>query len=237
MGIRALFVAFALVGGAAATAQAQTPAPAATEQVHPTDAPTAGATIMEALIYESGLVDTMLEPLIAQMMPQMRQQLLQSDLYRSVSPRAQQNLVGFFDTMPDLLRQTIRDEFTVIAQRVGVRLAQHMTSDELNGIADFMRHPSARAYLSRSAMSFASQGDSVVEPTAEELAYVEQFMTTPAGIAFMRESDYLSTVITEEFDASAPRLQPIVQSRIYGGVCDALGNECPRNLRAMAGRT
>ena len=204
MGIRALFVAFALVGGSVATAHAQTPAPAAAEPARPTDAPAAGASIMEAMLYESGLIETMLEPLIAQMMPQMREQVLQSELYRSVSPRAQQNLVAFFETMPDLLRQTIRDEFTVISQRVGVRLAQRMTADELNGIADFMRHPSSRAYLNRSALSFSSEGNSAVEPTAEELAYVEQFMATPAGIAFTRESDYLSTVVSEEFEASGP---------------------------------
>lgn len=237
MGIRALFVAFALVGGSFATAHAQTPAPAATETALPTDAPAAGASIMEALLYESGLIDTMLEPLLAEMMPQMRQQMMQSELYRSVSPRAQQNLAAYFETMPDLLRQTIRDEFTVVSQRVGVRLAQHMTADEMNGIADFMRHPSARSYLNRSALSFARQGDSEVEPTAEEIAYAEQFLQTPAGIAFTRESDYMSAVISEEFDASGPRLQPVIQSHIYNGVCDALGRECPRSIRALAGRT
>lgn len=243
MGIRAVFVVFALVGALATTAHAQTDPAAPAEQAQapaptrPTDAAAAGAAFMEAFIYESGLIDQMLEPLMAQRMPEMRRELLQSELYNSVSPRAQRSLTAYFDTMPDIMREAVRTEFTEIAGRIGVRLAQRLTAEELNGIADFTRHPSLRTYFGRLAGDYVSEGNGEVEPTPEELAAVEAFVRTPAGMAFEREGRFINTVVTEEFAASSTRMQPQIQSRILNGVCDALGNECPRGLRNATGRT
>ena len=242
MGLRANFIALALVFSAAATAHAQSPAsetstPATAAIAPPTDAALAGAEVMEALVYDSGLLETTVQTLLQQMMPQLRQQLLQSSLYNSVSARAQSSLLAYLETMPDFLRQSLRTEFNVIAERVGVRLAERLTADELNGIADFMRHPSSRSFFNRLAVGYVNDNDTEVEPTPQEIAAVEQFMLTPAGRAFEREVEYINTVVREEFQAGSTRMEPQIQAQIAAGICDALGRECPRQLRQSTGRT
>ena len=93
-------------------------------------------------MYDSGLMEAAIQPLLAQMMPALRQQVLQSPLYNSVSPRAQSALIAYLDTMPEYLRSALRTEFENVADRAGIRLAERLTADELTGIAHFMRHPS-----------------------------------------------------------------------------------------------
>lgn len=232
MGIRAVAVAFAIIGATFATTYAEPPPPTAVEQTAtPADAVEAGRGVIQALVYDSGLMEAAIQPLLEQMMPALRQQVLQSPLYNSVSPRAQSALMAYLETMPEFLRSSLRTEFEHVADRAGARLAERLTADELNGIADFMRHPRSRSFISRLAADYVTDREANTATTPEELAYIEEFMTTPSGVALTREMQFVGTVFQEEFEAGTARLSPLVRAAVATGMCAALGDECPRALR------
>jgi hypothetical protein len=238
MGIRAIAVAFAITCVTTATTHAEPPPPSAAEQpAAPSEAVEAGRGVIRALVYDSGLMEAAIQPLLEQMMPALRQQVLQSPLYNSVSPRAQAALIAYLDTMPEFLRSSLRTEFENVADRAGIRLAERLTVDELNGIADFMRHPSSRAFLARLAADYVTDREANTAATPEELAYIEEFMTTPPGVALTREMHFVETVFQEEFEAGTARMSPQVRAAVVTGMCAALGNECPRSLREQVNRT
>jgi hypothetical protein len=238
MGIRAITIAFAIIGATVATTYADPPPPTAVERAAaPSDAVEAGRGVIRALVYDSGLMEAALQPLLEQMMPTLRQQVLQSPLYNSVSPRAQSALIAYLDTMPEFLRSSLRTEFENVADRAGTRLAERLTAGELNGIADFMRHPSSRSFLARLAADYVTDREANTAATPEELAYIEEFMTTPSGVALTREMNFVETVFQEEFEAGTARMSPQVRAAVVTGMCAALGNECPRSLRNQVDRS
>ncbi|WP_395647584.1 hypothetical protein [Terricaulis sp.] len=244
--MRSLLLAFCLVAALAAPAVAQKAQPRAVNDPPPAFETTpqsaaAGADLFQAIMFDSGLFESAFEPMIAQVLPDVRASITSSPLYREATPRHRAALLAFVDTMPVILRTELTTELMTVRGRIGPRFATIMSEEELTGLAAFMRDPQTRPVLQRYMDAFVGEEQSgrAREPdfTDEELAPMEDFIDTPGGIALLRVGDRLSDIMEEEFDAATLRMQPRIESIIQGGICDALENECPRVLREQLGRT
>ena len=235
---RSLFLALALTCTPIGASWSEETPPTQPAQAASPEALAAGRDVIHSLVFDSGLVDMLLEPMMASAMPGVRSSVLESPLYRRASRRHREALLAFVDSMPDLLRRELTAECEVIADRAAVRLAQRMTAEELQGFAAFLRSPDARPlfeHVARDYLADPKGGSPTGGFSDEEMSGLTAFLSTPAGAAFVREQEAINTILDEEFDASSERMRPRLETLVLRGMCEALENQCPAYLR-RAGR-
>lgn len=244
--MRAIVLALTLACASAAPAWAQKAETAPPTVAAPVGEMTperisAGGELFQAIMFDSGLFDMAFDPMVGEVIPQLRQSVTSSQLYLGASRRHRESLLAFVDSLPDRMRQELMTELGTVRDRVAPRFAALMTPEELAGLADFMRSPDTRVIFQRYMASYMEErrDGQTRQPnfTDEELSVFTGFITSPAGLAFVREGDNISAIMNEEFDAATVRMQPRLEMMMQTGICDALENECPRPLRERLGRT
>src|SRR5262245_45651718 len=229
MFVRSLFLALALTCApiSASWSEENPPVQPPVQAASP-EAVAAGRDVVHSLVFDSGLVDMVLEPMMASTMPGIRSSVLESPLYQRASRRHREALLAFVDAMPDLLRREVTAECEVIADRAAARLVERMTAEELRGFAAFLRSPDARPlfqHVARDYLANPKGGSARADFSNEEMSGLLAFLSTPAGVAYVREQDAISTILSEEFDASSERMRLRLENMVLRGMCEALENE------------
>src|SRR5262245_7834051 len=193
LGMRAAVLSALLAFALPAAGNAQAP-PAAAESVSP-QALAAGRDMAQAILIDSGALDAILDLFAAHVLPELRESIVITPLYRDASSEHRAALVAFVNGLPDLLRTEIRAEFGTLRERAAPRFAARLTVEEMDQIAAFMRSPDLRERWGQLAKLAASpEGEAPPFPQWRDLAFAQ----TPAGLALAREEDALAQILDEE---------------------------------------
>jgi len=231
--IRTLVLSVGLLFAAAPT-YAQTPEPpAAPSSVQHEETASALRELYQALFFDSGMFDTMIEHYL----PQYSQTITTSEIYRVGGNRRRADLDALIARTPDIMRDEIIAEASAMSGNIAPRVSDLVTPEELRDFADLMRSPLWERHIQAAmARMAASNGQSIedlgVEFTPEEEAQFNAMSERPAAQALMRTGPVLMAVIDAEFEAAAPRIQQRTQQRLARELCDLLGRDCPPALRA-----
>ena len=238
MNSRAVVLSVALFASMAGPAIAQDSldapvARAAPEHLSPEHV-AAGADLFRAMMIDSGVIDRLFELIEVEIIPDMRTGLLSSPMYRDAPTEQRDALLHVIDTIPSLMRQEFVTALESATPRVGYRFAAHMSREHLSATATFMRSPEMRE-------KWRELVDEIVDADGPTRSFpdwrsVDDFARTPAGQAFGRKEGTLGVIMKEETDQALATLSPRMITIIAGQVCDALGEDCPSNIRDAAGR-
>ncbi len=200
----------------------------------------AAGDLLQALLFESGVVAAASDSMATQRMPALRASVLNSPLFNSVTPAHQARWLAHLDTMPELMNTLITDVFGDVAERAAPRVTARLTADELAQIAVFMRTPEMRSMLlGMVERRVGGESANAHQPFGDWRrgadGAVNAFALTPAGQAFEREELMLAQIFAEETNTVMSGITPRVQSLIYSGLCEALEDECPPQIRSALG--
>lgn len=220
--MRTLILALALVVAPLPQASAQeTP----TEEAAPTPTLAAARDLVRALLIDSGLMRMAIDTVWAQYAPQVREQALQMP---DVSDRGRRAVIAFLETAPTIVQEEVDRLSPQIIASAAPEIADVFTDQELNDIAQFMRDERTRTLFARIITN------NMGGLTVDDLRYVRDFSSSPAGLALSRKGDQLSAAIERALDGASAQLTESLTQRIFDGVCAALADECPTALRTMA---
>ena len=169
-------------------------------------------------------------------MPSIRDSMLQSPIYTAASPRNQESLRAFMDTLPALVQTELMTEIVVVGDRIGPRYGALLTAEELTQSAAFMRSDAMRAVWDSMIDNYIANGNlstSNLDFNSLTSPEVMTFLQSPAGLAFTREQNNISRILNEEFNAATIRMMPRLQHLVLNGMCEALAQDCPRHVREM----
>jgi hypothetical protein len=218
-----------------AAAQAEAPAPAAPAPAD--DATAAGAELFSAILVDSGATDMLFGAVRSEMLPNLRTDLLNSAAYRAASPSRQRALETFIDTVPDILQREFSTEIGEMARRSAPRMAALMNAQQMRDIAAFMRSAELRPLWTELMAD-------VVDPKLEAADFpdwsdhpqLSAFDETDAGRAFAVHRDAIGDILDDELQQGLTRVEPRMRAAIMAGICDALAEDCPAQLRDALGR-
>lgn len=217
--------------------------PAPTIRLTPTPESLAGARDMaNFLLIESEVMGPALQVAFDAMLPELRRSLLTGPLYDSLRPSSQRAMHAFVDSMPRMVEEELNAEMPVIAENLSQDLATLFTSQEMIDINAFLRQPRVRDIYLRSVTAGArgaatGQNETVTALgalnglTPEELAIFAAFEATPSGQAMIAKNDQFTAYLEHHFERGSQALMPRLQLRIVQGMCAALENNCPPQLR------
>jgi hypothetical protein len=194
-----------------------------------------GDNLFRAIVIDGGGIDRIFEIVETDMIPDLRANMLRSPIYRGASAERREALMVIVDNLPNFMRQEIVIALNSVGPRIAPRFAQHMSREHLDETADFMRSPEMRERW-RAMVDERAEKDTPM-PNFPQWRSVGDFAQTPAGQAFAREEEALGVILTEETDQTFTIVFPRMLTVIAGQMCDALGDECPPNIRDAAGRT
>ncbi|MEZ5961563.1 MAG: hypothetical protein R3C30_14235 [Hyphomonadaceae bacterium] len=238
MNLRAAVLAFALIAAAVAPTHAQVnegapreAAPVATlspEQV------AAGENLFRAIVFDGGAVDRIFEHMEAEVIPELRSDIISSPLYREASPDRREALMQVIDNLPVFMRQELTAGLVTIGASAAPRFAERMSAEHLNATAEFMRSPEMRVRW-RAIVEDRIDLDKPM-PSFPDWRDVGDFAQTPAGQAFAEQQEALGDILDEESERTLAIVFPRMLAGLSGQMCDALGSDCPDHIRDAAGR-
>ncbi len=216
------------------------PAPAQAAPAAPSpEAIAAGQDFFRAIIFDSGGLTLIFDTMAANQMPSLRDSIRNSPLYRDARPTHQSNLAAFIESLPDVVREEFEAILVDAGARAAPRFAAHLTAAELTALAAFMRTPAMQAlWRSFFSASLSTTGGAPSEAFPDWSRELEgeaaEFASTPAGLAFAREQEKLTAILNEEVMGGVAAAMPRLQQRVINGMCAALEDECPPQIRALA---
>lgn len=231
----------------ATPAHAQKPVPIYPEVVAPTPTPdgafavspesvAAGDDLVQAVVRDSGAMEVIYDGFASQLLPPLRNTLLTSPLYRQANPRQRAALTAFIDSLPDFFREQITIIMADATPRAAPRIATRMSVEHLSQTAAFLRSPELRPGWEAIANQAIQRGDNdAPTPTFPEWRDTA-FAQTEAGRAFAVEHQAIADILDEEFETSAERLWPLAEATLTARMCEAMGDDCPAQLRNQAER-
>lgn len=235
MNLRAALLVFAMLLATPAAAQdePQTAATPAVAQLAP-DHVAAGDNLFRAIVFDGGAIDRIFEIVEADLIPELRADILRSPLYRSAAPERREALMVIIDELPDYMRQEVLTALEAASGRIATRFAERMSLEHLNETATFMRTPEIRERW-RAMIDERMEKDQPM-PAFPNWRAVGAFADTPAGQAFAQEETALGDILDEETEQTLRIAFPRMLTIVAGQMCDALGDDCPANIRDAAGR-
>lgn len=238
--IRAFATAlFVLSLGAPAAAQKPDPPPARLAETLGPEHVAAALDFYRSIVFDTGMVETLSNGIGAEIMPSIRTSMLDSDLYRSVSEERQAALRAYVETLPQVMLEECEAMFTELGRRAAPRFAERLSGEHLSEIAAFMRTPDMRDAWRTMMKAYLEGRDDAMTgmlPWSMEAPATRAFAETEAGRALGREIDSINRILEEEMEASLTLAMPRIQTRIFEGMCAALGDECPDDLRRQVNR-
>jgi hypothetical protein len=239
MNLRALVVTLACAIAVATPSFAQKPAdPHPPEIVTPApDAAAIAATTVvlqdfyQVLFFETGLFDAM----VARHLPELREIMSASDYYRRANRRQRQALDAAIEATPDIMRAEVSAEISTMAQSIAPRVAALMRPEDIAGLTNLFRAPEWRPMIQRMVGLAAVDKDTDAAITAEDDARFAAMENEPFAQTFERHGDAFFAILTGEFEAASPRIISRLQLAMSRQLCDALGRDCPPQMRALLG--
>jgi len=223
--IRALLLATGLLF--ASPALAQTPTPPA-QQVSPQQVEAARDTL-NALMFETGLLDQSVNEFAATSWPELRQRAASSELRESLSESRRAALDQFVEEAPAIIQGEVRTGAAELIAATSGSIAELFSIEEWQGIAAFLRSSEGRGLF----MKLANGQRSTL--TSDELDFVRRFYDSPAGRAFARNGAELNRRLMASMEAEMPAVMARVRTRLFARLCQSLGDECPTQLQPNAG--
>lgn len=221
----------------AATVAPETQSPVLTETPS-LEAIAAGRDLFEAAIIDTRILDVMFEHFSRDMLPEVRAEITASAIYREASTEHRAALLAFLDTLPDLLKQEFRVEIGAIGDRAAPRFAQRLSADDMNAVAAYMRQPEIqREWRDLADRFIANDIDGDLPNFPDFTTRSDAFSQSPAAQAFALQRSALDRILSEEMQVSTGQIVPRLQFMVAAGLCTALEDECPQQLRNLVGHT
>jgi len=220
MSIRA--IAFFTILSLAGASFAQEPAPA-TESV-PDSRLAAARELAQTMLIDSDLFEQAIESLSAETLPRMRARTNEM----RVSPRARTAAAAFLDTMPAMITEEINLVLPQAVDEAALEIREIFSEAELREITIFMRDPLTQQFMVRTMLSGGA-----INPTEAELQRVLAFAETPAGAAYAARGGDMNAAFQRALSNAGTRIEPRIMRRTMEGLCAALANECPAEIRAL----
>lgn len=235
---RTAILAFGMLAATPAFAQDTTPtptAPTAPTAAYAAEHLAAGENLARAIIFDGGAVDRIFEHMDAAIIPQLRQNIISSPLYRSANTEQRAALLRVVDNMPAFMRQELSAGLATVTVNAAPLFAQRMSAEHLNQTADFMRTPDIQERWRQ--MVEARIATDQPMPSFPEWRDVGTFAQTPAGQAFAQNERAIGDILDEEAERTLSTTFPRVLAAVSAQMCDALGNDCPPQLRSAGNPT
>jgi hypothetical protein len=235
--IRHLLVAWLAIAAASvaffpspAAAQADTPPSSA--QTPDNEATAAGAALFNAILVDSGATDMLFNAVRTELLPELRADVLDSPWYRDAGADRRRALEAFIETIPDVLRYEFTSEMGAMAQRSAPRMAALLSAQQMREIGAFLTSADMLPLWNE---LFAD----VLDPKAEATDFPDwsahpqlaAFDQTDAGQAFARHRSAIGDILDEALQDGFTRIEPRMIAALMTGLCDALGDDCPADLR------
>lgn len=195
----------------------------------------AGESLARAVVFDGGAVERIFEHMDTSIIPQVRQNVINSPLYRSANPDQRAALMRVVDNLPVLMRQELTATLATVTANVAPRFAEHMSTEHLTQTADFMRSPEIRARWRQ--MVEARIATDQPMPSFPEWRDIGTFAQTPAGLAFAENEAALGNILDTEANSRLSETFPRMLNTVFAQMCDALGNDCPPELRNPENKT
>lgn len=234
MNLRIVICALGLLTAVPAQAQdvtnpatAPTPAPSAEHLA-------AGENLARAVIFDGGAVQRIFEHMDTSVIPELRQSILSSPIYRGANAERREALMQVIDDLPNYMRQELNAGLGAVTVESAPRFAERMSAEHLNETAAFMRSDEIRARW-RGMVEARIEMDKPM-PSFPDWRDVGAFAQTPAGLAFAENEEELGNILDEEAERTLSLIFPRMLATVRGQMCDALRSDCPQHLRDSAGR-
>lgn len=234
--MRSFLIVAALLGIPFSALAQQAPPTVETAQT-PSAVQVSGAREMaRILLLDSGVVGVAVESAFAERGPQLRQQLLGSEMYANLRPSAQRALAIWIDGIPGMVREEVAAAMPGIAEDFAQHIAPLFSDSEITEIVAFLNEPVTRAAFLRTVVagvrSAATDGRAgLPDLSPEENLAFATFAITPAGRALDEKGDQLGQHLRQAMTTGSQALMPRIQQRMMRDMCAALGDECPSHLR------
>lgn len=213
---------------------AQTPAPSAA-------AVAASREMLQFIFVESGAIDLALNRAFEAQMPQIRSEFAASAGYRQMSPAERQRIDTFLDTLPQIAREEFMGAMPRILDETAAESATLFTEAEIVEIATFMRTSEVRTVLGQYVLQGVERSIPGVTPRAITITAAQQdaldaFERTQGGQAFVRNMSPWTEVVERHLSSLEGELSNSMERRTLEGFCDAMGRDCPREIRRQIDR-
>lgn len=230
--MRTLLLA-AAIALAAPVAYAQTSAPATQASTQHLAVAREAASL---LLVDSGALELAFDQTFALLGPTLREQVRATPFYQGLSAQGQSALVAYLDTdFPIMFDREVDSATPAMMDYAAARLAPIFSEQELRDIKAFMTNPAVQEQYRHGVVVGVYEAAGQTPPpapaiSAETAAIVAAFEQTPSGQAFTTRANQVS-VIMEETIRNGLNI-PHFQRLMVAGMCQAVGSECPPQLRA-----
>jgi len=197
------------------------------QQVSPQQVEAARDTL-NALMFETGLLDQSINELSATSWPELRQRAASSELRESLSESRRAALDQFVEEAPAIIEGEVRAGAAELIAATSGSIAELFSIEEWQGIAAFLRSTEGRTLFLKLA-----NGDRN-SLTADELEFVRRFYESPAGQAFARNGAEMNRRLMSSMEAEMPAVMARMRTRLFARLCESLGDECPTHLQPDA---
>lgn len=194
----------------------------------------AGENLFRAIVFDGGALNRIFEVIEANMLPNLRTDILASPMYQQTSPERREALMLVVDDLVPYMHREILSEMNAVGARAAPRFAARMSMEHLNETAEFMRSPEMQERWRAIVDTRVETGKPM--PSFPDWESAGTFAQTPTGEAFAHEVEALGDILDEESDQAFALAFPRMLTVISGRMCDALGDDCPPHLRDAAGR-
>lgn len=222
--LRSLIIAFAL---AAAPAAAFADSTATQTALHAPTALESSRAMLEALLVESGVIDAAVMTGFNQAMPGFRETII-APLLAEFTPDQRIEMEAFIATLPERARARVAAATPAILDDAATRAAGRFTQSEMEAISEFLSREEVRPLLLRLITSGANN------LTAAERRTARDWGRTPAGRAFVRESDALMGILNISMQRAQHTITDGLVQDVFAAVCHVMGEDCPAEFSAAA---
>lgn len=132
----------------------------------------------------------------------------------------------YAETIPTVVDEVVLQVVPDVIERVAVRLSEHLSIEETNGISDYFETPSGVALLGSMAKirdgnleeidEASAVADAMTGMSKDQMRDFIAFTQSPAGQAFVREKATIEVVFAEEFSDA---VQAPLNLRIRRDLC------------------
>ncbi len=210
--MRATFLSLLLLLSGAAMAQEAPTAPSPSHIA-------AARNAVSALLVDSDVLPRVIRRAWAPELANMRRDF---SAMGNVSPARLDAAIAFLDTVDETVIVLVRERVPGLADTAAPEIAAIFSESELEALAAFQRDPRAVHVMLAGGATL----------TAEEQRFLDDFMASPAGRAFDERGEAYLDVLQRHLFAMLREMTPDMMLHIFRGVCEALENECPVELRA-----
>lgn len=145
---------------------------------------------------------------------------------RSLSPDAEAFLQRSLDRSVAGQRGEIGTSRPPIRDVIAAALAERLPPEHLEAIANFLSSPAGRDMSAHLVVSMIDREADAPEFSVEHNAAISAFASTPAGVAYMGSTRWVTGLVAEQARLNVMTHGREIMAEVLGGICEIVPEQC-----------